>query len=74
MQHMSMLMWLARKIDQLETAGLAPDEVAIAITDYQEKALLEELEQLEQLTSIRAYSAHHAEYHGWRIIVKGRNQ
>ena len=68
MSEMSMLMWLARKIDQLETAGLTRDEVAIAITEYQERALKKEL---SALVFYVPYSAHHSEYHGWRIIVKG---
>lgn len=69
MSEMSMLMWLARKIDQLETAGLTRDEVAIAISDYQERKLKEEL---SALTLYIPYSVHHSEYYGWRLIVKGR--
>lgn len=70
MSEMSMLMWLARKIDQLETAGLTRDEVAIAISPYQERKLKEEL---GALSFYAPYTVHNSEYYGWRIIVKGEN-
>jgi hypothetical protein len=70
MGEMSVISWLACKIDQLETAGLMRDEVAIALTEYQERKLKEEL---QALTFYVPCSVHHSEYYGWRLIVKGDN-
>ena len=70
MAQMSMIEWLAKKIDQLEQAGIQNDEVAIAISQVQEQQFLSEL---EKAFNIRPLSVHHCTWYDWRIIVKGRN-
>lgn len=67
---MSMYMWLAQVADKLEQAGIQRDEVAIAISEYQEKKLREEL---AANGSVVVQSLHHCEFMGWRVIVKGDN-
>jgi hypothetical protein len=65
----SMFEYLARLIDQMDNAGITSDQVAIAITENQERKLLEEV---RASCGVHGQTAHHAEYMGWRIIVKGK--
>lgn len=53
---------------RLEAAGIEKDEACIALTSGQEQALLD---HFGALVGLRHLTAHHAEYEGWRIIVKG---
>lgn len=69
MAQMSMLNWLASAADRLERAGFDKSEVAIVISERQEMDLKEEL---MELCNVWCQSAHNAEFHGWRIIVRGR--
>lgn len=70
MTQMSMVEWCARAADRLEQAGFDKSETAIVISDPQEMDLKKEL---FALTNIWVQSLHHAEFHGWRIIVRGGN-
>lgn len=65
----SMYMYLARMADRLEQAAFDRADVALAITELQEKHLLQEI---EANSNVRVHTAHHSEFMGWRIIVKGR--
>lgn len=66
---MSMYQWLAQMADRLEQAGVNKAEIAIAISEHQDKRLCEEI---QANSSVWVQTAHHSEFMGWRIIVKGK--
>lgn len=68
---MGMIEWLNRLISTLENAGVSSGDVAIAISSVQERILLKEL---AELTGLYHRTCHHAEFNGWRIIVKGAKE
>ena len=56
-------------VDKLEDAQFDPSELAIAITSEMEEKLKLEL---QATCNLYVQSVHHAEFLGWRIIVKGK--
>ncbi len=65
---MSMIEYLERMVNKLEEADFTPDQVVIAISPVQERHLID---NLREHLHIHVQTAHHSEYKGWRIIVKG---
>jgi len=60
--------YLMQLIDKLETAQFTPDQVAIAL----DQSIAIQLKwEVQRSTGIYCQSVHHAEYNGWRLIVKG---
>lgn len=66
---MSMYQWLACLADKLEQAGINKADIAIAISESQDRKLREEV---QANSNVWVQTAHHSEYQGWRIIVKGK--
>ena len=65
----SMYQWLARMADMLEQAGFGKAEIAIVISESQDRKFCEEI---QANSSVWAQTAHHSEFMGWRVIVKGK--
>ena len=66
---LSMYEHLLQKINRLDLSGFKPEEVAVIISEHEEKKLLEEV-QIN--TYMKAESAHNALFNGWRLIVEGK--
>jgi hypothetical protein len=63
--------YLYNLIARLLEAKISAGEVALAISEVEERRILEDISINAQLLPL---TLHHAEYMGYRIIVKGRNE